>query len=715
VYTLIIAEKPSAAKKIAESLADKKPVKHGERNNVWFEFDRDKKPFVSVPAVGHLFALKQKEKGWTYPRFDVHWIPSFEARKTAEFSRKYFENIEKLAKDADDFIVATDYDTEGAVIGFNIVRFICKRNNAKRMKFSTMTKEDLVKAFLGMSKTMNKNLVEAGLARHYLDWYWGINLTRALTLAIKNASQRFKILSTGRVQGPVLHMLAKHEKKIKAFKPKPFWQILLKIEIGKDTFDAAYERDKLWNKKKADDVLKKAKTKKAVVEEIQKRTQRQKPPKPYNTTSFLADIYRYFGYTPQQALNIAERLYQAGLISYPRTASEKLPAAIGYKKILTKIAKQKKYEKGAKFLLEKPELKPTEGKRTDPAHPAIFPTGEKPKRLGSKQQSVYDLVVRRFLAVFGDPAKRESIKVILNAGGEKFFLMGKRTIEPGWTALYGRYAKRDETILPDIKKGDKLNIKNAKQLAKETQPPQRFSQGSVLKEMESRGVGTKATRAQILQTLYNRNYLMGKSINVTGLGMSVSDILEKNVSEVVSEQLTRHFEQETEKIELGKEKREKVLEEARKTLTKILKKFKKKENKIGKALTKSVIETEEKQSILGKCPKCGGILKVHKSWRTKKRFVGCSNYPKCRYGQPLPREGIIEPTGKVCPDCGSPIIQIRRMGKRPFRTCVDINCPTKKEWRDDKLLAKVQAKSKAESKKAIEDEKKKANNKTKKK
>ncbi|MCD6557718.1 MAG: DNA topoisomerase I [Candidatus Aenigmarchaeota archaeon] len=707
MYTLIIAEKPSAAQKIAESLADKKPIKHGERNVVWFEFERDKKPFVVVPAVGHLFSLKQKEKGWTYPRFDVHWIPSFEARKSSEFSRKYFENIVKLAKDADDFIVATDYDTEGAVIGFNIIRFICKRNNAKRMKFSTMTKEDLVKAFINASKTLDKNLIESGLTRHYLDWYWGINLTRALTLAIKNASQRFKILSTGRVQGPVLHMLVQHEKKIKAFKPKPFWQILLKVEIGKKIFDAEYEKDKIWDKAKAESVMKKAKKKKAVVKKIEKRVQTQKPPKPYNTTSFLSDVYRYFGYSPQQALNIAESLYQAGLISYPRTASEKLPASIGYKKILSKLAKQKNYEKDVKSLLEKKDLKPTEGKRNDPAHPAIFPTGEKPKRLGNKQKAVYDLVVRRFLAVFGDPAKRESIKVVLDSGGEKFFLKGKKTIEPGWTALYGRYSKRDEIILPDIKKGDELNIKKIEQLEKETQPPQRFSQGSVLKEMEKRGLGTKATRAQILQTLYNRNYLIGKSITVTDLGISVSDILEKNVPEVISEKLTRYFEKETEKIELGKEKREKVLEEARKTLTKILKKFKEKEAKIGKELTKSVIETQEKQAILGKCPKCGGILKVHKSWRTKKRFVGCSNYPKCKYGQPLPKEGIIEATGKVCPECGSPIIQIRRVGKRPFRMCIDINCPTKKDWRDDKLLAKVQAKSKAESKKAKKLEKNK--------
>ena len=714
MYTLIIAEKPTAAKKIAEALADKRPKQFGEKNATWFEFKVGKKKYVSVPAVGHLFSLKQESKGWDYPRFDVTWIPSFEARRTAAFSKIYFENIQKLAKNANDFIVATDYDTEGAVIGYNIVRFICKRKNAKRMKFSTMTKEDLTKAFKSASKSLDKNLIESGLARHYLDWYWGINLTRALTLSIKNASKRFKILSAGRVQGPVLHMLAKHEKKIKAFKSKPFWQLILKIKIGKKIHDAEYIDEKIWDKGKADKILKNAKRKYATVQKIEKKVYKQKPPKPYNTTSLLADIYRYFGYSPQQALNIAESLYQAGLISYPRTSSEQLPASIGYKKILSNLSKQVSYKKTAQLLLEKDKLEPTSGRRKDPAHPAVFPTGEVPKRIGAKQKKVYDLIVHRFFAVFGEPAKRESVKILLDINGEKFILRGKRTIEPGWTSLYGKYSKKEEIILPEINEKDKLPIKNVEQLEKKTQPPQRYSQGSVLKEMQERGLGTKATRAQILQTLYNRGYVIGKSIEVTDIGLSVSNILERYVPEIISEKLTRYFENETEKIELGKIRRIDVLEEAKKTITKILTKFKKKEKKIGKELTKSVIETQERRSILGKCPKCGGILKVHKSWRTKKRFVGCSNYPKCDYGQPLPREGLIEPTGKVCPECGSPIIQVRRVGKRPFRTCVNIDCPTKKDWRDDNLLKAVRKKSRASTKKAKENGTFTKNNKNKK-
>jgi DNA topoisomerase-1 len=695
-HTLIISEKPTAAKAIAEALADGEPKKIGEKV-YYYEFKRDGEKFVVVPAVGHLFTLKQTDKGWNYPVFNVDWVPSFKANRLASFAEPYFRNIEELAKDSKDVIIATDYDEEGEVIGFNILRFILGRKDAQRMKFSTMTKEELMQSYEKMTK-INKNLVESGLARHYLDFYWGISITRALTLAIKSYAKRFRILSTGRVQGPVLHMLTKHEKKIKVFKPEPFWQIEADIKVGRQTLRAAYFKDKIWQKNEADKIFKSADVGVAIVKNITTKLMTQKAPKPYNTTSMLADIYRYFGYSPQQGLNIAESLYQAGLISYPRTSSEKLPKDINYKRILTSLGKQKNYASGIASLLAKKELRPEEGTRTDSAHPAIYPTGVY-KKLGDKQQRVYDLVVRRFLACFGDPAKRESQKIELDIGGNLFLLSGKKTVEAGWTALYGRYAQREEILLPSLKIGAKLPVKKVALLDKETQPPARFSQGSVLKEMEARNLGTKATRAQILQILYNRGYLLGKSIEVTELGMQLSDILEKNIPDVVSEKLTRHMEEMTDLIELGKAKREDVLEDAKKHIVKICDAFRKKEKKIGEELTEAVIATQDKQSILGKCISCDGTLKVHKNWRTGKRFVGCTGYKKgCRTGFPLPREGLIMSTEKICESCKTPIIQVQPPGRRPFRMCLDPNCTTKKDWLDKKKLKQVQKESRLSSK-----------------
>jgi len=690
-YTLIVTEKPSAAKSIADALATGKVEKKQEDNSraVWYEFTINKKKFITVPAVGHLFTLKQSDKGWNYPTFNVEWIPSFKASRFASFSEPYFKNLEKFSKDAKDVIIATDYDDEGEVIGYNILRFLCKKENAKRMKFSTMTKTELTESFKNMEK-LNKNLIEAGLARHYLDWYWGINLTRALTLSIKNHAKRFRILSTGRVQGPTLHMLAKHEKKIKAFKPKPFWLIETDVKLGKNKIRASYVKDKVWDKKEAEKVFSEVKKlNKAVVKDIKKKVLTQQPPKPFNTTSFLADVYRYFGYSPQQGLNIAESLYQGGLISYPRTASEKLPADINYKKIISDISKQDKYTKDAHSLLTKKELKPVEGARIDAAHPAIYPTGEIPKKLSAQQQKVYDLVVRRFLSCFGDPAKRESHRITLDMKGNLFLVNGIKTVEAGWTKLYGKYSAREEIVLPEVSIGDKFDVNNQEILEKETSPPARFSQGSVLKEMEQRGLGTKATRSGILQVLYNRGYLIGKSIEVTELGMQLADVLEKNISDVISEKLTRHFEEECESIEAGKSNKEKVLAEAEKELKRISIAFKKKEAKIGADLTKAVIATQDKQSILGKCDKCGGTLKVFKLWRTGKRFAGCTGYKKCGTGFPLPREGVIMSLDKKCESCKMPIIQVHYAGRRPFRMCLDPLCETKKDWLDKNKLKKA--------------------------
>jgi len=430
-------------------------------------------------------------------------------------------------------------------------------------------------------------------------------------------------------------LLAKHEKKIKAFKPKPYWEIELEIKIGKKILKAQHAKGKIFVQNDAKKIHSKLKGK-VVVKNITTKIITQKPPKPYNTTSFLSDVYRYFGYSPQQGLSIAESLYQAGLISYPRTSSEKLPKDINYKKIINNLAKQKNYEKGCKLLLTK-ELKPEEGAKTDSAHPAIYPTGEF-KKMGDKQKRVYDLVVRRFLATFGDVAKRESQKVSLVINDEIFLISGKRTVEAGWTALYGRYAAREEVILPDIKVGDKFPIKNTLLQDKKTQPPSRFSQGSVLKEMESRGLGTKATRSQILQILYNRGYIIGRSIEVTELGMQLSNILEKNIPDVISENLTRHFEEECEFVEKGERKREQVLEEAEIRLEKICKGFKKHELKIGEELTKAVIATQDKQSILGQC-KCGGTA----HW---KAFCRMYKLQEMRYWLPSSKGGHHNASGK---------------------------------------------------------------------
>src|SRR3989344_7363967 len=203
-YELIITEKPQSAKKIADALSDDH-IKKESLNTVPFYKIRHKgKDIVVGSAVGHLYALAESVKnGWTYPVFNVEWKPASQVSKAAKFSSKYITVLKKLSAEADEFTVATDYDIEGEVIGLNIIRYICKRKDAKRMKYSTLTMDELRKSYEDASKHLDWGQANAGETRHILDYYYGINLSRALSLAVK-AAGAFKILSSGRVQGPAL-------------------------------------------------------------------------------------------------------------------------------------------------------------------------------------------------------------------------------------------------------------------------------------------------------------------------------------------------------------------------------------------------------------------------------------------------------------------------------------------------------------------------------
>ena len=209
-YELVITEKPQAAMKIAAALG--KSEKIDSRGAPYYEVSRKGKKIVVACAVGHLFTLKQNVTGSSVPIFDIVWIPNYLARKK-DFTKKYYDTLLKLMKNASSLTVATDYDTEGEVIGLNVVRFIGNQKDANRMKFSTLTTDELNKAYDNKSPSIDWGQAIAGETRHYLDWFYGINLSRALMNAIKTTGS-FKIMSIGRVQGPALNLIVQTEKEI---------------------------------------------------------------------------------------------------------------------------------------------------------------------------------------------------------------------------------------------------------------------------------------------------------------------------------------------------------------------------------------------------------------------------------------------------------------------------------------------------------------------
>ncbi len=678
-YKLIICEKPNASLKVAEALADKKPIKKTIGKVSYYELEHKGKKIVVGCAVGHLFTLSEKDKkAWTYPIFNFEWRPSYEVSKSASFSKAYVDVLKKLSKDADELIVSTDFDQEGSVIGFNIVKFICNKKDGKRMKFSTLTKDELVESYETASPHLDFPQIESGITRHSLDWLWGMNLSRALTLSIKNSIGMFKILSTGRVQGPTLKILRDRENEIQAFKSVPYWELELLGETKKqEKINAWHKEGRFWEKKKAEQIFKNCKGKKAFVIKLDIKDFIQKAPHPFDLTSLQIEAYGVLGISPQKTLEIAQDLYSNGWISYPRTSSQKLPEGINYKKILKALSKD--FSEEANFLLSKTKLIPNNGKKEDPAHPPIHPTEDLPNKLDEKSADLYELIVRRFFATFGDDAIRETLTIDIEVNGEIFISKGTRTKVKGWHELYRRFVRLDEEELPKLNVNDEIKFNEIKIYDKETKPPARYNEASLIKELEKKELGTKATRSTIIQNLFDRNYIFDKAIRVTGLGMSTIDTLEKYCPEVLDEALTRKFEEEMDSIQDGKKKGEEIIEEAKEFLTKALKHFKKNEKEIGKELGKSAIETRDKEAFIGKCPTCKeGNLQMRRG--KYGIFAACDKYEQgCKTTFALPKNGKIKSADKNCGICSYPVIIIFRAKRKPQELCINPKCESKKQ------------------------------------
>jgi DNA topoisomerase-1 len=681
-YELIITEKPNAAKKIAEALADGKAIKKNQGQVPYYDITHNKKDIIVACAVGHLYTVAEKKKSFEYPSFDLQWKATSDVDKGAAYSKKYLTVIKKLAKDANSFTVACDYDVEGEVIGLNCLRFACKQKDAKRMKFSTLTKDDLIEAFENASPTLDWGLAKAGESRHFLDWMYGINISRALMLAVKAAGS-YKTLSSGRVQGPALKMLYEKEKEIEAFKPKPYWELLLKINKDKEIIEANHTKGKFFDKTKATKSFENSKEP-AKIQKVTKRKVKTKPPTPFNLGDLQAESYKLFKINPKETLAIAQNLYTSGSISYPRTSSQKLPSKIGYKKILQGLQKNKLYADTAKLLLGKKTLKPNEGKKTDPAHPSIYPTGLFPESGIEREKKVYDLIVKRFFAVFGKAAVREQMSIRIDLNGEIYSTSGSRTIEPNWFELYRPYVKLKEVELPAFKEGEEVKKESLEMLEKETKPPKRYTPASVIAELEKRELGTKATRAEIVDSLYKRNYIADQSIRVTEIGKGIVETLEKYCPSIIDEELTRKIEKEMEEIKEKKLSEKDVIEEGKEHLTKVLTDFKKHEKKIGEELITANRKTQDKESYVGKCSKCKkGTLRLRYSRKTRSRFIACDAYPDCENTFSIPQAGKIKSAEENCEACGNPMITIQQAKKAPQKVCINKDCSSKEEERKE--------------------------------
>ncbi len=674
---LIISEKANAAKKIAQFLAEG-PVKDGKHRSVpHHTFTWKGEECVSVGLKGHVLNPEYPEEYSNWQKVEPSKLIDAEILKSV--SEKGVANaVQSLAKKADEVVIATDFDREGELIGVEALSLVFEANpdlmdHVERSRFSALTKGEVTRAFDELVE-VSRELAAAGEARQDIDLIWGATLTRWVSRATKRYGSAF--LSVGRVQSPTLVLIAERERERRAFVPEPYWEIEANLQNG-EPFTVRHAKGRFKEEAAAKTAHGNI-TDKATVTEVKQKSASRPAPAPFNTTSFLT-ASAGIGISPSRAARLAEDLYTDGYISYPRTDNTVYPQSLDMREVLGYLKRVEGVGSYAEKLLASDKLSPTRGKKQTTDHPPIYPTGYASKKaLRDDQWKIYQLVVRRFLATLSGPSKSLRTTLRFDSGGEPLVTGGTVITEEGWLGIYP-YSRRADEEIPNLSEGQEVKVLGAEILAKETQPPGRYGQGRLINIMEDLGLGTKATRPNIIQNLYDRGYVHADPLIPTETGMAVAQALKDFASEIASHEMTSKLEKSMDDISEGKVSKENVVDESRDVLRRVYEHLTESEEKFADIVWSGIREDE----TLGPCPNCGKNLIIRRNRKSRKRFAGCSGYPDCKTTYPLPQRGDIIPLGTQCDACGSPEIKV--LGKRrPWITCIDMDCPKKQEQREEK-------------------------------
>jgi len=675
---LIISEKNHAAQRIALILSSNTQKRRSIAGTPVLEFAIGEDEYYVLGLRGHIIELDYPEKfnNWDSisPKDLVFAKPEKKVNPTA---KGIMRALDELVAKADEVIVATDYDREGELIGVEALDHVQTKKPMKRAKFSALTKGEIERAFSQLTE-IDYKLAASAETRQLIDLAWGASLTRFISLASGQLGKDF--LSVGRVQSPTLALIVARERQIQEFKPTPYW--VVSADLKKDSeFKANHKNGSFDDKDKAHAALVKAKAaKNAQVKQVKAEEKSEYPPSPFSTTLFLAEATK-LGLTAAQAMKIAEDLYTDGYISYPRTDNTVYPPSLSLRAILEKLVKSD-LGKEAEELLAQETIRPSRGKRSTTDHPPVHPVDSATKaELKGQRWAVYELVTRRFLATVAPPCQSRSTKVDLDIGGEPFVSEGYNILSPGWRKYYPYY-RVTEVTLPQLAEGDLAEVLKVQSTEKKTQPPPRYSQGSLIQEMERLGLGTKSTRHDAIQKLYDRRFAKGVRIEPTESGIAVVSALQDHARlhdeyKITDAKMTAHLESEMDLIAQGEREQSDVVEESQAMLDDIMDVLEKNKKEIGEDIRKAL----RKQHNLGACPKCGTGQLIQIRLKSGGTFAGCSRYPECRNTYPLPKGVLILPTEEKCSVCGSPKIKAVSKGQAPMVVCIDPNCEGAKKER----------------------------------
>lgn len=663
---LIIAEKHIAAKRIAAILAPKKPKQVRVSGVDTYEYGTDADKTISMGLSGHIVGVDFPKTYNNWQKVDARLLIDAEIISTPTHV-KIVSALKKLGKNATKITIATDYDREGELIGAEALDIIKKINPDvpfDRVHYSAITPKAINDAFSNPT-TVDFNLADAGHSRQVIDLIWGAALTRYVSISAGRLGRMF--LSVGRVQSPTLALIVDREKERDAFIPEPYWEIFATLsDQNKETFLTQHKTKRFLDKQEADSVLAKIGiAKDAVVSSVVKSKKIDKVPTPFNTTEFITAASS-IGLSPANAMRLAESLYTAGFISYPRTDNTVYPESVDMRTHIELFKVGGAFKQYAEQLLKKTELVPTRGKKETTDHPPIFPASlAKKSELKDDEWKVYELIVRRFFATFADQAEWETMRVKFDINDEEFNVSGARLIVPGWRWYYPYNAPEDR-LLPVLQEGDILAVDKTEIVDKETNPPSRYGQGRLIRIMEELGLGTKATRHDIISKLYSRAYVHGNPLQPTKTAYAVVEALEEYAATITKPDMTSKLEEDMDKIAEGDIKEDDVVQESREMLDSVFEDLEKNKEDISESLRTGLREDK----VVGTCQKCGSQLMVRRSKRGS-RFIGCEGYPDCNFSLPLPKSGQVIVTDKLCEEHGLYHIRIITPGRRPW----NLGCP----------------------------------------
>jgi DNA topoisomerase-1 len=712
---LIVTEKNNSAKKIAEILSGGSARSDAVYKVPFYTWAESHGEQMAVGLKGHVMGVAFPEDYSNWQETDLHDL--IDAELVPEPTDKnVVKAIRKLAKDADEVVIATDYDREGELIGLEALQQILEVNPSvagsppadgtngdevpglrppiKRARYSALTKGEIERAFSNLAN-LDYDLADAGAARQDIDLIWGATLTRAVSLATRRFGSNF--LSVGRVQSPTLALIVERELERRAHVPRPYWEVFARFEHPDGAFEAHHATDKFWDKTEADSAIAGTKSP-GVVKEVSSRRNSRKPPAPYNTTAFTTDASSRLGITPAAAMRIAEDLYMDGFISYPRTDNTVYPPSLNTRELIRSLVRIPEFSAAAD-LLDQERLTPTRGKKESTDHPPIYPTQAlHPGALEGPKRRVYELIVRRFLATFSEPMVTESTRADIEAGSESYYVRGSVVLDPGYAAIY-TYARSSDEEIPKLEQGQELALDGDPWLVdKETQPPARISQGKLIELMEERGLGTKATRADIIQKLYDRGYVFANPPEPSETGIAMYKAFHQYVPRMATPEMTAELEQDMDQIAAGETSKDEVVGISREMLHSTTAALTDQREEFAKQIWAGMDEDK----FLGPCKVCEEAGRTREDGSPNrlriiqlkggKRMYGCEGWNRddpespdsCQVSGPLPGRGYeLWRLEERCSICGEmPRLTVKGYRGRPWKLCLNDNCPSMVDMRE---------------------------------